>query len=35
MNNLINFSLTSLYEFAIPTNGAYSTHIGSVIFGNY
>jgi hypothetical protein len=35
MNNLINFSLTSLFEFAIPTNGAYSQFIGSVVFGNY
>jgi len=35
MSNVINFSLTSLYEFAVPTKGSYSNYIGSVVFGDY
>jgi hypothetical protein len=35
MDRLINFSLNSLFEFAIPTKGSYSNYIGSVVFGDY
>ena len=35
MNSFTNYSLKSLHEFAIPSKGSYSQHIGSVVFGDY
>ena len=33
--NTSNYSFTTLFEFAVPTKGAYSAVIGSVAFGSY
>ena len=35
MNTIINYSLASLFEFAVPTKGSYANYIGSVVFGDY
>ncbi len=30
-----NYSLNTLFEFAIPVRGVFSTHIGQAFFGDY
>ena len=31
----LNYSLATLYNYAIESRGAYKKHIGSVVFGDY
>ena len=33
--NTLNYSFATLFEFALPTKGAYADVIGTVVFGNY
>ena len=33
--NTLNYSFATLFEFALPTHGAYANVIGTVAFGDY